>query len=228
MTSSNSPIIKPSEFNLPKVEKNVVLFCLLNHFFLFKELVSGSQAKSFGPAKRFGFEKNGKRCTALGGFIGAPISAIILENAIESGGGKFSAFGTAGSFIYSRDRIGQYVRPRSGIDRTGMMKDYGADEDVIVFDKELKHQGTEKVVSVNSFYRLTPRKMDEYREKNISLIDMEAVPLAYIARSKGMKFHPHFIVSDVITESNSWINGSKQSQFKDGLEKGLNQLVDSL
>lgn len=225
MTDNLNPsLIQPTDFRLPPLSPRVFLFFMLNHFHRFHEMVDGSKIKSYGPAKRFNFTFNQAPCSALGGFIGAPLAAIILENAIASGGKSFHAFGTAGWLGKQETPIGKMIQPTFGIDETGIVKDYDGIEKRIQFAPIVSDNKQIGTVSVNSFYRLTAAKLDQYRQQQIDLIEMESVPLQFIATQKGATYQPVFVISDGITSDNLWKNGSISSEFNDGLNQSLNQL----
>lgn len=217
-------IIQPSHFRLPLLEEDVFLFYSLQHFHLFHELVKGSTVKSYGPAKRFRFERNGRASAALGGFIGAPIAAIILENAIVSGGRFFRAFGTCGWVGANPIDPGCALVPVEGYDETGMMKDYGSQSGITNF-KSASENASGKIVSVNSFYRLTPDNVKRYRSLGIDMIDMEAAPLNHICLIRDVLFNPLFVVSDSVDPAGQWHNWSAQPEFKKAIDIGLQTLL---
>lgn len=224
MTNSDqSPLILPADFKLPPLQSRVFLFFMLNHFYRFHEMMSGGKIKSFGPAKRFNFTFQQEACTALGGFIGAPLAAITLENAIASGGRTFHAFGTAGWVGVGETPIGQTVQPTFGLDETGIVKDYDGKEPLIHFTSPAPDKRQIGTVSVNSFYRLTPSNLLRYRQQKIDLIEMEAAPLSFIAAQKGASYQPVFVVSDGITPENTWKNGALSTEFNEGLIQSLTQ-----
>ena len=130
----NEAIINPAMFKLPKLEKDIILFFILKHFYMFQELVAGSKIKSYGPAKRFSFEHKGKLHSVLGGMIGAPLAVINVENAIASGGRNFSSFGTAGWIGETQREIGSLVVPEKGMDETGIIRDYEGADDLTSFN----------------------------------------------------------------------------------------------
>lgn len=222
--TSQIPLIQPSDFRLPSLHSRVFLFFILNHLHQFHEMVNGTKMKSFGPARRFNFMIDQTPCSALGGFIGAPLAAIILENAIASGGKDFHAFGTAGWLGNEEAPIGKTFQPTYGLDETGMIKDYAGRNSLIHFADTAPDTRQIGTVSVNSFYRLTPSNLNRYREQKIELIEMEATPLHFIATQKGATYQTSFVVSDSINKENSWQNGSLSTEFKEGLNNGLKQL----
>ncbi len=218
-------LINPSMFKLPTLEKNGILFFILQHFYMFHKLVGGSKIKSYGPAKRFWFEKDGKKITVLGGMIGAPLAVIIAENAMASGMKTLKSFGTAG-WVGSEDRaIGSLVNPVKGKDETGMIKDYAGQSNNTTFDCRPEISVCKNIVTVNSFFRLTVDKVKQYRKEQIEIIDMEAVPLNHVVTCSGRTYQPLFVISDKVDKDFNWKNGSKSDQFFKGLEEGLNLLA---
>ncbi|MCG8336544.1 MAG: hypothetical protein MJE63_18710 [Proteobacteria bacterium] len=219
-------LIKPEHFTLPKLNENIFLFFIQHHLYLFHELVEGGKIKSYGPAKRFDFTCQGKDCTALGGFIGAPLAVIILENAIHSGGKYIKGFGTAGCVGSHSIDIGEVHRPAEAVDETGMIRDYGGDETITQLNYQNHQPSCRRIVTVNSFYRLTEVKLEQYKTQNIDLIDMEAAPLDFVSRSKGVRYDPLFVVSDKINPDHTWQYENKSAKFMAGIEMGLKQLLD--
>lgn len=222
-------IIKPTMFNLPKLTDEIILFFNLQDFYHFRSIYGGSKVKSFGPAKRFSLEINHIVKTVLGGMIGAPLSVLILENAIASGVKTVYALGSAG-YLGSKPRyIGNTVVPVFGRDETGMTTDYGADLDTeFLFKNVFKASPCQGIVSVNSFYRLSKEKVKKHRQDNIDLVDMEATPMRYIATTFDCKYHPLFVISDQVDEKYQWYNGAKSEQYLAGIENGMRLLTASI
>ncbi len=218
-------IINPGDFRLVPLESNVILFFILRHFYMFHEMVKGSKIKSYGPAKRFSFAHEQGNFSVLGGFIGAPLAALILENAIASGGKHFQSFGTCGWIGEEAVELGSLHIPASGMDKTGMMADYGAEKPITEFHYPDKNPTCRKIVSVNSFYRLTHDNLHNYRENQADLIDMEAAPLNYITLFRGGNYQPLFVVSDYVDPTLKWVEGTKTNSFLNGLERGLNRIL---
>ena len=218
-------IICPTMFNLPKLREKITLFFNLRHFHLFHELVEGTKVKGFGPSRRFHWESNGIRCTALGGMIGAPLAILTLENAVAAGGKYFNSFGSAGWISSNECKFGELIVPKIGVDETGISEDYEASTVLSVFDCCPGIAVCEKIVSVNSFYRLTIEKVTKYRAEKIELIDMESVPLNHVISYLGGRYLPLFVISDKVGEKFVWQDGSKDKSFHQGVEKGLKLLV---
>jgi len=218
-------IIHPSVFKLPPLEKSGILFFILQHFYMFHNLVNGSKIKSYGPAKRFSFEKDGRKISVLGGMIGAPLAVIVVEIAMASGMKHFRSFGTTGWVSDKKQTIGALVNPAKGKDETGMIKDYGGQSDYTTFECRPGVTVCENIVTVNSFFRLTNNKIGQYRKQQIEIIDMEAVPLNHVILNSGGTYQPLFVVSDRVDEEFKWENGSRSDQFLSGLNEGLNLLA---
>ncbi len=219
-------LIRPEHFTLPKINENTFLFFIQHHLFLFRDLVQGGKIKSYGPAKRFEFSHQGKDCSALGGFIGAPLAVIIMENAIHSGAKYIKGFGTAGCVGSRSIDIGELHRPAEAVDETGMIMDYGGHETITELKYSNHQPSCRRIVTVNSFYRLTEEKLDHYKARNIELIDMEAAPLDFVSRSKGTRYEPLFVVSDKINPDLTWQYEQKSSRLTTGIETGLKQLLE--
>jgi len=220
-------IIKPTMFNLPQLTDEIILFFNLQDFYLFRSIYGGSKVKSFGPAKRFSIELNHTVKTVLGGMIGAPLSMIILENAIASGAKKVCAFGSTGYLGLEQREIGDIVVPAFGKDETGMTNDYGADHQAeFLFKNPFDILPCQGIVSVNSFYRLSKDKVKTYRQKKIELIDMEATPMSYVAAEFGCDYFPVFVISDQIDKNYQWYNGTKSEKYKTGVENGMRMITN--
>ncbi len=212
-------------FKLPTVQQDGILFFILQHFYMFHKLVNGSKIKSYGPAKKFTFEKNDRKTTVLGGMIGAPLAVLIAENAMASGMKHLKSFGTAGWLSDKNQEIGTLVNPKKGKDETGMVKDYAGQSDYTTFECRPGITTCTGIVSVNSFFRLTINKVKQYQEQQIEAIDMEAVPLNHVISCYGGTYQPLFVISDKVSKDFEWENGSRSDQFLKGLEEGLNILV---
>lgn len=225
MTDTTQPLITPGHFRLPRLTRHLFLFYLLQHFFAFHEMTGGGKIRSYGPAKRFTFTRDGIDYSVLGGFIGAPLAAIVIENAIFSGARIFQAFGTAGSLGTSNWGIGDLQTPKKGYDETGMIHDYGGEHAETHFSYSTQAISCEAIVSVNSFYRLTPMKLAYYRNQRIDLIDMESAPLNFIARLHGVSFEPLFVISDRIVGDSSWQMSTDKKAMGSSIERGLQQLL---
>ncbi len=251
----NDFLTTPKISHLPELPKKAVLFFNLNHLFMFRELVGGSKIKSFGPSRRFGFRKNGETISVLGGMIGAPLAAITVEHALAAGSERFFSFGSAGWIGKEQRKIGELVAPEKGFDDTGMTRDYGGAERLSSFappdignttlnavneyarfrqfERTTQNAGNEyarsrQVVSINSFYALTKRKIENYREREIDLIDMESAPLNFIVKLRGGSLTPLFAIADLIDENFQWRNGDDTKEFDSGIEAGLEILLDCI
>ncbi len=218
-------IIRPSMFQLPKLSEKIVLFFSLPHFYMFHEMVKGSKIRSFGPSKRFFWKRSGVETTILGGTIGAALAVITVENAVAAGGRHFSSFGSAGWVGENQREIGELIIPNTGIDETGIGRDYGAENATTSFNCRHGVSTCAGIVSVNSFYRLTIEKVITYRARQTELIDMEASPLNHVISHLGGEYFPLFIVSDQVGTDFKWQNGFGSEQFKQGLKKGMSLMA---
>ena len=194
------------------------------HFYLFHEFVQGSKIKSFGPVKRFNFESGEKRVSVLGGMIGAPLALMTLENAVASGAKEFLAFGTAGLLKEPTPGVPILFSPAWGIDETSLVLNYGGVAGRTGLNPFEDLRVEEGLVSVNSPYLLNRDKLRDYLENDIAYIDMEMVPLAYLARERGCRLFPLLLISDRIEKDENWLNESGSREFKAGLDQGLSLL----
>ena len=218
-------VIRPEMFKLPGLTREVVIFFNLGYFKLFHKRVNGSKIKNFGPARRFQWEGRSSKITALGGMIGAPLAALIVELAMASGAKVIYSYGSAGSVGDETNSIGDLVVPEIGFDETGICNDYSDKRPHQVFSPCFSVQTCRAITSVNSFFRLTRQNIRRYRESDIQLIDMEAAPLHSITTLQGNSFHPLFVVSDRVSPSFEWENGSDRKTFKQGLESGMEMIA---
>jgi len=212
-------------FTLPRLTEEIVLFFNMQHFMRFHQRVNGSKIKSFGPAKRFQWESDSKKVTALGGMIGAPLAVLISEMAMASGAEVIYSYGSAGSVAEEPLEIGELIFPLRGYDETGICNDYEAPEPIQTFTSFFNVRSCEAINSVNSFFRLTGSNIDRYRSSKIQLIDMEAAPLNWVINRLGNKYHPLLVVSDRVTPALEWENGGDTDGFKTGFELGLELLT---
>ena len=218
-------IISPKSYKLPDLNKNIVLFFNLEHFFQFREIVKGSKVKSYGPAKRFSFEKDRQPISVLGGMIGAPLSVMLIENSIVSGARNFISFGTAG-FIGKNpaNEIGKLSTVTSGLDQTGIIADYQGEGLANDFKAIAGYHKLEKIVSVNSVYRLTLEKLESFRKAGADLIDMESCPLNFLINLHQGSYQALFLIIDQIDINNNWINGRDYELVKTNTEKAMSFL----
>jgi hypothetical protein len=142
-----------------------------------------------------------------------------------SGGKAFKSFGTAGYIGTGKIDIGEVHRPATGWDETGMIRDYGGQDKLTAFNYPDLHPTCRGIVSVNSFYRLTPDNLARYRRQEIDIIDMEAAPLNHVITGKGATFQPLFVISDKINPDLSWHYQNKSERLDTGIEIGLHQLL---
>jgi hypothetical protein len=221
-------IIQPGKLGFPEVSDTLLLFFNLRHFHIFRELVKGGRIRSFGPSKRFQWERVSGPVTVLGGMIGAPLAVLIAEAACAAGGRRFYSFGTTGWIGTEIRDIGTLIVPEKGCDETGMIKDYGGSHQEVMFDRYWDTAMVSGIVSVNSFFRLTPSNIDRYRRRNLALIDMEAVPLQFVLNSLGSWYSPLLLISDKVEGNDHWVYDPRSRALAAGLEKGLNLLSTKL
>ncbi len=217
-------LIRPEMFTLPSLTKKIVLFFNLRHFMLFHRIVDGSRIKSFGPAKRFQWENDSEKVTALGGMIGSPLAVLVSEMAMASGAEVIFSYGSAGSVGEEPLEIGELISPLKGYDETGICNDYKAPQPIQKFTSFFDVKSCEAITSVNSFFRLTRSNIERYQKSNIQLIDMEAAPLNWVINRLGNRYHPLFVISDRVTAGLEWENGGDSDGFQTGFELGLNLL----
>ena len=217
-------IISPANFTLPKINENVILFFNLNHFFMFRNYCSPTKVKSYGPSKKYNFQYKEKSYTAIGGCIGAPLAAITLENAIESGGKRFLTFGSAGWLSIDKPPTSIINSISAIYDQTGISEDYGFESNILNLQNNVGYQ----IVSTNSFYQLTKNKVKKYREQSIALIDMEIAPLVFITSLFKLTLKPVFIVSDLVDKDFNWKNLINTTEFSETLTSGFTHLIEML
>ena len=217
-------IIKPADFSLPRINENVILFFNLNHFFMFRDYCSPTKVKSYGPSKKYNFQHQEKSYTVIGGCIGAPLAAITLENAIESGGKRFLTFGSAGWLSIDKPPTSIINSISAIYDQTGISEDYGFESNILNLQNNVGYQ----IVSTNSFYQLTKNKVKKYREQSIALIDMEIAPLVFITSLFKLTLKPVFIVSDLVDKDFNWKNLINTTEFSETLTSGFTHLIEML
>lgn len=218
-------LISPSDYNLPKLSPKAIVFFNLQHLFMFKEMVKGGKIKSYGPAKRFSYDFNGETITAIGGMIGAPLAVLNVENMISGGTRNILTFGSAGWLNKKSIPFGTVFSPNACVDETGMASDYGSPSQhigITTAPNNIPVCG--KIVSINSFYRTSLKKVEAYREQQIDLIDMEAAPLHYIVPVLKGNLRSIFIISDQFCPSGKWQNGMRTTEYQAGVESNLQKL----
>lgn len=226
MTVKEISLIQPEMFDLPELTQTVLLFFNLGHFKRFHARVDGGGIRNFGPARQFQYNGATAEITVLGGMIGAPLAAIVTEMALAAGAETIYAFGSAGSTGRTALVPGELVIPQIGYDETGMCRDYEDRSDFQTIKPCFDVRPCRAIVTVNSFFRLTPLKVESYRKANIELIDMEAAPLNCIVTRRNKCFSPLFFISDRVSDDYRWENASRSEAAQAGLNAGLDLLCD--
>lgn len=217
-------LIQPKLFALGPLRRRLVLFANLEHLFLFKEVAQGGKIKSFGPAKRFHFERDGQEWSAVGGMIGAPLAMMTLEHCLVHEIEDVIFFGTAGWIGPEAQEPGTLLVPERGLDLTGTCEDYGFDSNS-VFANPCQLPSCRGLASRRHVYDLSLEKLKSLQECKIDLIDMEAVPLHNYLRQLGIPSRFFFLVSDQLIEGNQWISHHQSEAHREGLARAMNLIL---
>ncbi len=177
-------LILPDPKGFPSLQKKVICFASLGHFFGFKDFVSGGKAKAFGPSKTFSYTNGTEQISVIGGLIGGGLTLLGLENAMAAGSEDFTFFGTAGFIGSGQWEVGGLVSPKSAWDETGIASKIGVATKG-EFDLLPNVKSSQGMVSVPHFYAMTPEKLAHYRSLGADLVDMEVALANLFLKSKG-------------------------------------------
>lgn len=215
-------IVNPNHFKLPAVQKNLILFFSLNHFYSYREICGITKVKNFGPLKKFDIPD--LDTTVLGGCIGAPYAVLMLENAIHSGARKVITFGSCGYFGDQKLTYGTLASSKVAYDETGISAEITDQNDpmsIIPLSETYQASG---IVSINNLFAVSPERINQWKSKEIELMDMEAAALNSVAQNRNISISNLFVISDLFLSDLTWNPGFHTSEFKEGTQKGLNLL----
>lgn len=154
--------------------------------------------------------------------LGAPFTAIMMEDAIACGGKEFLILGTAGA-INDNMLISDVVLCSKAVRDEGTSHHYIKTSTYIYPDKSMMHM-LDDALSANGIefskgatwttdavYAETVKEVKHYRKIGIQTVEMEAAALFAVARKRKVRAAAVFTISDVL--------GKEWSGFAKGYEK---------
>lgn len=212
---SSGFLINPADFLMGKVQPRVV-FCLSeNYFYRLATACKVSGHKRFGPCKRAEMEG----CTLIGRAMGAALAVLVIELLASNGAEEVVLFGTCGALPNKGYEIGDLCSASWGTDLTKTHEDYQLPSSMSLQTwpttavKPASH-----LVSIHSLFALSLDQLP----KNTDLVDMENVPVAMVAKKRGLAVLNLLLVSDQLVKP--WQPYAKRAEFKLGLERAVQAL----
>lgn len=167
----------------------------------------------------------------IGNFgIGAPATAIIIEELAGLGVENIVSLGTAGSLDEELE-MGQIIVCNRAIRDEGTTYHYTQDskycEPTGDFKEKLKNKlrsgGVDFIEgmtwTIDAPYRETPEEVEMYREEGVKTVEMEASAIFVVGKFRDLNVSSVFVVSDHLTET-EW-----EPQFREAEEK-LGRIFD--
>jgi len=157
--------------------------------------------------------------------IGAPITALVVENLITMGAREFLIIGTAGGL--KRPRPGDLFLCTRALRDEGTSHHYIPDSPFAEPDPELSRTLSRAMKEGNLVFRSAPswtidapytesvEELNRYSKEGIMTVEMEAAALFAVAKAKGVKAAAVFMVSDVLSERgwSGFVRGTKPEHF---------------
>ncbi|TLZ71648.1 MAG: purine-nucleoside phosphorylase [Methanobacteriota archaeon] len=169
--------------------------------------------------------------------IGAPATAIMIEEMAALGAREFLAFGACGSLV-PRLKIGAIVVPTFAATDEGTSRHYGgagrARPDTALraaLVRACEGRGvpfTEGGTwTMDAVYRETFARARALAARGVVAVDMEASAIWAVARHRGLRAASLFVVSDELG-GDGWNPGFRDPAFLDGKRRALRVLVEAL
>jgi uridine phosphorylase len=159
-----------------------------------------------------------------GPMIGAPYTAMVLENLIAWGARHFIFFGWCGA-VSRNVKIGDIVIPTSAIIDEGTSKHYTASPNHAVTPsasllKKIKTSFNKKNVdahegivwTTDAIYRETRKKVEYFQKKNVLAVEMEASALFTVGNFRRVETVAVLVVSDELSTFD-WQRGFGNKRF---------------
>ena len=180
--------------------------------------------------------------TAVGPFIGAPYSVMLLEMLIARGAREIVVFGWCGS-LSSDVRIGDIVVPKGAFADEGTSKHYHREGDCpVMASPQLRgrieavfsdqgqccHEGN--IWTTDAIYRETPERVGFYQRRQALAVEMEMSALFSVGRFRGVDVAGVLVVSDELS-SLQWRPGFTDRRFRnsrDNVSRGICSLSRDL
>ena len=160
--------------------------------------------------------------------IGAPVSAVLLEELIAFGTKYFISIGTAGA-LQKNLAIGDLVVCDKAIRDEGTSYhylraskfSYSSERMVEKIKKSLKRRNQKYIIgtswTIDAPYRETVAEAKLYQQEGVATVDMEASALFAIAKFRGVEIGAIFTISDSLAEL-QWMPKFHTRETRTGLE----------
>ncbi|MCF7925739.1 MAG: nucleoside phosphorylase [Candidatus Izimaplasma sp.] len=210
-------LIEPSERlpKLPNMPKRIVLTFFRSEverlYEDFKTEIIYKLESEMGEQPVYKFRDSDVGLVPLG--IGAPLAAGMFEEIIALGGETFICCGGAGTLI--NKELGALVFPTKGVRDEGTSYHYVKAKDEIEINRhvnkrvkeilnELKIDYIEGTTwTTDAFYRETPGKIEDVKQRGCLTVEMEFTALAAVAEYRNVKFAELLYCGDDLS-ANKW------------------------
>ncbi len=158
------------------------------------------------------------------GAVGAPLTAICMEELGSSGVKDFLLLGIAGS-LREDYRIGAIVCATKALAEDGTSRAYFAEKRTFLPAPDLRRSLQVRltraglayepgvVVTSDALYRETPAWLERNRRRGACLVDMETSALLAVAEHHRLRAAALLVVSDELF-SGTWTNGVEDPKFE--------------
>jgi nucleoside phosphorylase len=179
------------------------------------------------------FEIPQKNTFFVRSYPSSPNIAILAEEMWEFGSREMILFGLCGS-IAEDVSIGDVVIVEGAICGEGTSFNYGVKRGSLIMSnwfeewrKPAEDEGfiTSYVWTTDGLYRETKRKIDHYRKKGATLVDMEVASFYAVCNYLNLKGIAFLLTSDRLTDP-VWVPGFHSDEFTFGREKILRFLLN--
>jgi uridine phosphorylase len=157
--------------------------------------------------------------------IGAPVTAMVVEDLVTMGTSEFLILGTAGGLV--TPELGDVVLCNKAIRDEGTSHHYLPDSVFVGPDPGLKRTLMEEMQEVglpfrvgptwtiDAPYRETLEELMKYSRMGILTVEMEASTLFAVSKARGAHGAAVFMVSDVLTEKgwSGFVRGTRSTHF---------------
>ncbi|SEO25669.1 Phosphorylase superfamily protein [Halogranum amylolyticum] len=155
-------------------------------------------------------DTDGRVAVAEGFGVGAPMTALVMEELVAHGTERFVVVGHVGS-LQPDVRLGSTIVADSAVRDEGTSYHYLADDEAaratpLVRDRlaettdradETTHVGS--TWTTDALYRETAVEIEHYREEGVLAVDMETAAVFAVAQFRGVEAGALFTVSDHLT-----------------------------
>ena len=236
-----TPLVRPQNL-LRKVEvcpQALVIFGFFNWDSLLTEarLVPGSR-KDIKFCSLHTVMVKDQPITLVGGVMGAPMAAMVLEVLIAFGARHIIGVGSCGS-LDKNLRVGQLVIPQNAIPDEGTSSHYplpgkkiGASPRILkmiqsLCDKKSQTWACGKVWTTDAVFRETRQKIKMAQQKKARAVEMELSAFFKVGAFYGAEVGALLVVSDELFDQ-AWNPGYGNKKFKETFVRALDIAVQVL